>query len=212
MPHRQTYALARPPGGGRGFRLRVRARRMAGWGLALIACLPCLGGCVPQGATYSFGMSTAEIAGQVEVEESATSGPPLVLVYKYHYKFVEIAPGEVIKHPTASLAAVAPDGSFSISVPIDVVDIEAFFIAPDRLTDLFQFHKQVGIGRIVYRPKLPRMFDWRSHFYTYLVPELEHVIVESRYDLPLQDQATLSAWLTGQRIRLESKRKPPASS
>jgi hypothetical protein len=181
-------------------------------GLALITLLPWLAGCVPQGATYSLGMSTAEIAGQVEVEDPATSGTPLVLVYKYHYKFVELEPGVVVTHPTASLAPVAADGTFSIAVPNDVVDIEAFFIAPDRLTDLFRFHKQVGIGRIVYRPKLPRMFDWRSHFYTYLAPELQHVIVESRYDMPLQDQATLSAWLTGQRNRLEAKRKPPADS
>lgn len=184
----------------------------AGMGLALIAFLPWLAGCVPQGATYSLGMSTTEIAGQVEVEEPATSGAALVLVYKYHYTFVEMEPGVFLTHPTASLVPVGPDGAFSISVPNDVVAVEAFFIAPDRLTDLFQFHKQVGVGRIVYRPKLPRMFDWRSHFYTYLAPELEHVIVESRYDLPLQDQATLSAWLTGQRNRLEAKRKPPANS
>jgi hypothetical protein len=183
--------------------------------------LPLLSGCLPERASFRFGMSTSEIAGDVTVEEPASSGTPLVLVYKYHYKFVEFGqgtdpahpsndlthPGEDITHPTASLAYVAPDGSFTISVPVDVVAVEMFFIAPDRLTDLFQFRKQVGVGRIVYKPILPRMPDWRSHFYTYLAPELEHVIVDSRYELPLADQDTLSKWLAGQRTRLESRQK-----
>ncbi len=186
----------------------------------LLGLLPFLSACVPQGATYRFGASTSEIAGAIDVEDPGTSGPPLVLVYQYHYKFIDfgqgadpgrasadlVHPGEELTHPTASLAYVAIDGSFSIPVPTDVVAVEAFFIAPDRLTDLFQFRKQVGVGRIVYRPKLPRMPDWRNHFYTYLVPELEHVIVEARYELPVQDQQALSTWVTDQRKRLEDRR------
>jgi hypothetical protein len=56
------------------------------------------------------------------------------------------------------------------------------------------------------------MRDWRSHFYTYLIPELEHVIVEPRYQLPLPDQAQLSTWIGAQRKRLEAERKPPPAA
>jgi hypothetical protein len=183
------------------------------WLSLALAGVPALSGCFPPQASYSFGVSTSEVVGQFDVDDPASAGAPLILVYKYHYSFVEMEPGKVLTRPTASLAAVRPDGSFTISVPTDVVSLEIFFISPDRLTDLFQFQKQVGIGRIVYRAKLPVMRDWRSHFYTYLMPELEHVIVEARYQLPLQDQAQLSTWITAQRKRLEAQRKtPPAES
>lgn len=193
---------------------RARAARRLGLWLALaLAGLPALSGCYPPQASYSFGVSTAEIVGQLDVDDPETAGPPLILVYKYHYTFMEMEPGVVLTRPTASLAPVRPDGSFAISVPTDVVSLEIFFISPDRLTDLFQFHKQVGIGRIVYRARLPVMRDWRSHFYTYLMPELEHVIVEPRYQLPLSDQTLLGTWIGAQRQRLEALRKPrPAES
>jgi hypothetical protein len=187
-------------------------------GLALVA-LFCLAGCLPQQASYDFGISTSQIVGDLEVEDPDTAGPPLVFVYKYHYLFVNESSDDPVPHTpstvaraTASLAPVLSDGSFSISVPTDVVRLEVFFISPDRLTDIFQFQKQVGIGRVVYHARLKRMPDWRSHFYTYLKPELENVIVDSRYELPPQDQAQLAAWLTQQQTRLEALRKPKPST
>jgi len=197
--------VADPRGAGTRAALRV-------WLGFALASIPALAGCFPPQASYSFGVSTSEVVGQFAVDEPETAGAPLILVYKYHYTFMELEPGKVLTRPTASLAAVRPDGSFAISVPTDVVDLEVFFISPDRLTDLFQFHKQVGIGRIVYRARLPVMRDWRSHFYTYLIPELEHVIVEPRYQLPLPDQAQLSTWIGAQRKRLEAERKPPPAA
>jgi hypothetical protein len=199
-------------------RLRTRLPRLARtalqkWsGFAWILLLPALSGCLPDRASFRIGMSTSEIVGVLDMSESESSGPPLILVYKQHYLFAEVEPGVILTHPTAHLAAIRPDGTFSISIPTDVVEVEAFFIAPNHLTDEFRFHKQVGIGQIVYRPYLPRMPDWRNHFYTYLVPELEHVIVERRYDLPVHDQATLSAWILDQRKRMEALRKPHADS
>jgi hypothetical protein len=182
------------------------------WGIAGILLLPALSGCLPDQANFRFGLSTSEIVGVLDLTDSDTSGPPLILVYKHHYLFAEVEPGVILTHPTAHLATVGLDGAFTITVPTDVVEIDAFFIAPNRLTDEFRFHKQVGIGRIVYRPNLPRMSNWRSHFYTYIAPELDHVIVERRYEMPVHDQAVLSAWLLDQRKRLEALRKPNAES
>lgn len=216
----------------RGAGARAKLRLGAWLGIAL-AGVSALAGCFPPQASYDFGVTTTRVEGTLDVEDPQTAGDPLILVYEYHYAFIELnegkgpgmggaplMPGEPmleldggrgLAYPTASLAAVRADGSFTISVPADVLRLEIFFISPDRLTDVFQFSKQLGVGRMVYRAKLPRMRDWRSHFYTYLVPELQHVIVEPRYKLPLQDQARIGAWLDAQRTRLEAMRKlPPA--
>jgi len=208
---------------------RARLRLGAWLGLAL-AAVPALAGCFPPQASYNLGLTTTRVEGTLEVEDPQSAGEPLILVYQYHYSFIEmneergpgmggapLMPGEPmlqldgsrgLAYPTASLAAVRPDGSFTISVPADVVRLEIFFVSPDRLTDVFQFSKQLGVGRIVYDAKLPRMRGWRSHFYTYLMPELQHVIVDPRYKLPLQDQGRIGAWLDAQRTRLEAMRKP----
>jgi nicotinamide riboside kinase len=52
--------------------------------------------------------------------------------------------------------------------------------------------------------------DWRSHFYTYLQPQLEHLITEQRYELSAFDQERLTAWLNDQKRRLESHAAVPA--
>jgi hypothetical protein len=187
-------------------------------GIALML-LPGLAGCLPPQASYSVGLSTSEIVGDLEVEDPDTAGKPLILVYEYHYLFVQLNSGDDANVPqhlpedtptrlTASLAHVLSDGSFSVYLPTDVVKVEMFFISPDRLTEIFQFQKQLGVGRIVYHARLKRMPDWRSHFYTYLIPELEHVIAVSSYDFPVQDQAVLASWIGEQRKRMEALRKP----
>ncbi len=166
-----------------------------------------LGGCLQSRADYHLGVSTSEVVGTLDVGgDEAALDRTLILVYKYHYKFAQLDQEEVITHPTASIVRARPDGTFSFSVPTDVVDVEAMFVAPDRLTDVFRFHKQVGIGQVIYHARLPPMRGWRNHFYTSLAPELQHVIVDPRYQLGAYDQALLSDWLREQQRRLEAPR------
>jgi hypothetical protein len=180
----------------------VRPRPLSfGWLLAfaLTACLP------PQ-ASFSPGVGTGEVKGVVELPPpDPAAGPPLIVVFKHHHKFTGFDNERAITHPSAHVATVGEFGQFSITMPADVVEMDVFFAAPERLTDVFHFRRQLGIGVVTYRARLPVIRDWRSHFYTYIEPEFEHLIVDSRYNLSPRDQEVLTRWLTDQKGRLEAR-------
>jgi hypothetical protein len=175
----------------------------------LLCALPALllVSCLPPEATFRPGIGTGEIRGTVDLPPpDPDAGPPLIVVYKHHNKLIGFQGERAVTHPTAHLATVGEFGQFTISMPADVTSMDIFFVAPGRLTDVFHFQRQLGIGVVTYRARLPVIPDWRSHFYTYLEPELEHVIVESRYGLSPNDSETLARWLSDQTRRLESRR------
>jgi len=162
-----------------------------------------LAGCLPPQAEFSPGLSTRRISGFFEPFKSKSpQGPPLIVVYKFHRSFASGPGQENILLPTAHVVQVARGGAFSITIPWDVVAANVFFIAPGRLTESFQFKKTLGVGAITYRPNLKRMPAWRNHFYTFLNPQLQHLIVEKRYRLTPGDLRTLSQWLNFQNNRL----------
>ncbi|MBI4084089.1 MAG: hypothetical protein HY423_15910 [Candidatus Lambdaproteobacteria bacterium] len=170
--------------------------------LALLA-----GGCLPAAADYRLGVATTEIVGTFDVSGLDPGlGSPIIVVLKYHYKFETPETGERVTHPSAHLARLLADGGFAISMPADVVSVAVLFIAPDRLTDEFRFRRQIGIGHVGYRARGKPMPDWRDHFYTYLQPLLQELVVEPRYQLSPAEIGTLSTWLEAQRERLERKR------
>lgn len=170
--------------------------------LALLAAA-----CLPTRADYRLGVATTEIVGTFDVSGlDPELGSPIIVVLKYHYKFETPETGERVTHPTAHLARLLADGGFAISMPADVVSVAVLFIAPDRLTDEFRFRRQIGIGHVSYRARGKPMADWRDHFYTYLQPLLQELVVEPRYQLSPAEIGTLSTWLDAQRDRLERKR------
>ncbi len=185
-----------------------------------------MGGCLPPGAEFKFGLGTTKVVGTVGAKNG--SQPPaetIIVVQKNHHQFVSLGSAEpgalpplqgsrILTHPTAHVETIDGKGNFSVSMPTDVVSMEIWFIAPNRLTRVFRISRVLGMGRITYHASLPAAPDWRSHFYTYLEPQLQHLIVEKRYRLTDKDQISLGKWLTAQKLKLESrpprsKRQPP---
>ena len=179
-------------------------------------------GCVPRGASYEIGLGTTEVRGQIVLPEGELAPwHPLIVVYKYHYKFIPqpnqrdpFAPADPTRessltHPSAHVVRASESGEYIISMPSDVVAIQAVFMARQRLSDVFRYSRSLGVGRITYQANLPIMGNgWRSHFFTYLEPQLQNLIVEARYNLPVADQKILSDWLDNQRKFLSGAAKP----
>jgi hypothetical protein len=144
--------------------------------------------------------------------ESPIGGPTLVIAYKHHHKFTGLDNEPAFTHPSAHVTKAGTAGQFSISVPADVVRVDLIFAAPGRLTDVFRFRRQLGIGTVTYRARMAPIADWRDHFYTYLEPELRHLIADTRYGLSPRDVETLADWLASQKSYLEAPsatEKPP---
>lgn len=162
-----------------------------------------LAGCLPSQADFSLGLSTQRISGFLNAPGIEPSqGTPLIVVYKFHRSLVNAPPQTLALIPTAHVIYVARSGAFSIEIPWDVVSANIFFIAPGRLTEVFQFKRMLGVGNITYRTNFKRMTNWRDHFYTFLNPQLQHLIVEKRYRLSPGDLRALSKWLDFQNRRL----------
>jgi hypothetical protein len=171
-----------------------------------------LAGCLPPQANYSLGLGTSEVRGVVELPPpDPAAGPPLVVVYQYHSLMTGFAGEPGITRQTVSVPTVGQYGQFSIHMPQDVVAMDIVFTAPERLTDTFRFQRQLGVGTVTYTATLPVIPDWRSHFYTYLEPQLEHLIVDDRYRLSPRDQERLTQWLNDQKRRLERGKQRPAA-
>lgn len=165
-----------------------------------------LAGCLPPQADFSPGLSTQRISGFLNTPGiQPVQGTPLIVVYKFHRSFASVPPQGIVLTPTAHVVYVARSGAFSISIPWDVVAADVFFIAPGRLTEVFQFKRILGVGNITYRANLKPMTNWRAHFYTFLNPQLQHLIVEKRYRLLPGDLRNLSQWLDFQNRRLTSQ-------
>ncbi len=180
-------------------------RRMLRW-VSTASVLAVLTACLPPQASFSPGIGTSDVRGVLELPPpDPAAGPPLIVVYKHHHKFTGFDKERAVTHPSAHVVTVGQYGQFTISMPADVVAMDVFFLAPDRLTDVFHFERQLGIGEVTYRARLPVVKNWRGHFYTYIEPEFEHLIVDPRYNLPPRDQELLTRWLTDQKRRLESR-------
>ena len=171
------------------------------------------GGCVQQGASFELGFGTNRINGVIDFGETVPDRRDgLIVILKYHYTFLprfdqEDDPSAISSsgshtHPTAHVLPMERDGVFSVSIPTDVVSVFILFVAADRETDLFRFSRSLGIGDIHYQARLVPVRGWRNHFYTYLEPQLKHLIVETRYGLSSRDQQILTTWLDRQMERL----------
>lgn len=172
--------------------------------VALLAATA-LAACVPAGAEYDFGYATHQVSGRYELAGfRAENGAALAIVYKQHYKFLDVTTGKRITHPTAHVVVVRANGAYSVDMPNDVTEVDILFVAPDYLTHQFRFKRQIGIGNITFNPKLKPMIRWRDHYYTYLLPQLEHLIVDVRYKLSNREQQILGDWLHQQQARLSS--------
>ncbi|MEE8434438.1 MAG: hypothetical protein V3S64_06580 [bacterium] len=169
-----------------------------------------LAGCFPPQADFSPGVSTLRISGFLNAPGiKPAQGTPLIVVYKFHRSFLSDSPQGRLLNPTAHVVHVARSGGFSINIPWDVVAADVFFIAPGRLTEVFQFKRTLGVGAITYRANLKPMTNWRDHFYTFLNPQLQHLIVENRYRLSPGDLRKLSQWLDFQNRRLTGQDAGP---
>jgi hypothetical protein len=174
--------------------------------LGLVALGLLLGGCLPPPASYELGLGTSRISGFVYTDPAQpTPGGPLVVAFLYHHQFIEQADGSAVVSATARVLQPGSSGQFSLALATDVVRAELFFVAPEHLTTVFRFRRQLGVGDITYRAELEAMADWRSHYYTFLSPQLEALILEQRYRLPPDEQQALTAWMQLQDARL----KPP---
>lgn len=191
----------------------TRSSRSRGRLLGLIlplALLPALlSACLPPQAHYDLGLGTSRITGYLTVvPPRPTPGEPLIVVYQYHHQFVERGDGSALLLPTARVIQPRQQGDFSIEVPADVVRMDILFIAPEHLSELFHFQRQLGVGDIEYRARLQAMPDWRSHYYTYLSPQLEDLILEPRYRLAPAEQQVLGRWMQAQDARVGPRSAP----
>ena len=188
-----------------------RALQCLRW--CLCFALASMSGCLPPQASFTPGVGTSEIQGRIELPgESNVPGPVLAIAYKHHHKFTAFENEPAVTHPSAHVITVGADGTFSVSVPPDVIRVELVFAAPGRLSDVFRFRRQLGIGTITYRARLRPIPDWRDHFYTYLEPEFRHLVAEPLFALPSRDMDTLTAWLASQKARLDRASVPPAAA
>jgi len=170
--------------------------------LGLFPLLMLLSGCLPPQAEFEWGLGTSRVTGFMAPLSPAPRGEGAIIVaYKYHHQFIHKGDGSAVLRPTAHVIPVDNSGFFSVSMPADVVSMELLFIAPDRLTDQFRFERQLGMGDITYRATMAPMGDWRSHYYTFLIPQLEHLIVDPRYRLAPEGVQRLSVWLQAQNRR-----------
>lgn len=206
MPKRRNSAA--PP----------RPRRAGGgparWPLLLaLGAALALGACFPPQASYDVGLATSRVTGFVNARPAdPTLGGPLIVVLKYHHQYVTYGDGSPVLRPSAHVVRPGRAGGFSVDMPSDVVSMEMFFIAPEHLTQVFRFRRQIGVGNIHYRADLQPMQDWRSHYYTFLSPQLEHLIVEPRYNLAPAEQRMLAEWLQVQNARLGAPLPPEGAS
>lgn len=169
-----------------------------------------LSACLPPQASYDFGLGTSRVSGVLTVSDDASApGGALIVVYKYHHQFVTQGDGSAVLRPSAHVVRPGREGAYSVSVPADVVRLEMLFIAPGHLTEVFRFQRQLGVGDIRYRATLQPMQDWRSHYYTFLSPQLEYLIVEERYRLAPAEAQQLAEWLQAQSARLAPRPRGP---
>lgn len=187
--------------------------------LALLAMTALAGACSPPNTEYELGFGTTAVSGIVDLGlDSADESDAIVVVLKNHDMFIPIGQrdefsGAVppdftrnITHPTAHVVRVSPGGAYLIDMPPNVVSMDIMFIARDKLTRRAHFKRSAMIGRIKYRAILQPMLDWRSHFYTYLEPQLQNYILEPRYKLSRPGQRRLGEWLNQQKKSLEAGR------
>jgi hypothetical protein len=177
------------------------------------------GACSPPNTEYELGFGTTAVSGIVDLGlDRADESDAIVVVLKNHDMFIPIgqrdelsgaAPPDFsrnITHPTAHVVQVTPEGAYFIDMPSNVVSMDIMFIARDKLTRRAHFNRSAAISRIKYRAILQPMPDWRSHFYTYLEPQLQDYIVEPRYKLSIRGQRRLGKWLNQQKKSLEAGR------
>ena len=164
--------------------------------LLAIAAALLLSACLGPGADYRIGLGTTRVTGILNIPlKDLPEGGPVIVVIKYHHTFIETGGNEVLKRPSAHKVYVGAEGEFNISMPTDVVEMIMMFIAPGHLTDTFHLRRQLGVGDVTYRPNMQPMTGWRSHYYTYLKPQLQHYITEERYRMSPGEQNELSKWL-----------------
>ena len=185
----------------------------------LLAVVILFTGCLPPNTDYEFGLGTTVVAGIVDLgADDPIESDAIVVVLKNHDTFIPLGRRDEfsgashpeftrnITHPTAHVVPVSKAGTFTVYLPTNVVSVDILFIARNKLTRRARFNRSVGIGRINYRATLPTMPDWRSHFYTFLEPQLQQYIVEPRYQLSKGEQRMLGDWLTRQKKILETGR------
>lgn len=159
--------------------------------------------CAPPGAQYRLGLGTRRIAGTVTLEApQAADERPFIVVFRRHHGFVELG-GRDVRRTSAALVSVGPEGGYEMRMPADVVAVDMFFVAPEHLTDVFQFSRKVGVGEVIYNTRLRRMQDWRSHFYTFLEPQLQPLVSDRRYNMGGGEELRLGNWLIAQKARME---------
>lgn len=177
------------------------------------------GACSPPNTEYELGFGTSAVLGIIDLgQDTADESDAIVVVLKNHDMFIPIGRRDQfsgaanpeftrnITHPTAHVVRVSRKGAFLIDMPSNVVSMDIMFIARDKLTRRAHFKRSAAIGRIKYRAILASMPDWRSHFYTYLEPQLQEYIVEPRYRLSTLEQRMLGEWLSQQKQSLEAGR------
>lgn len=187
--------------------------------LATTALAVLVGACSPPNTEYEFGFGTTAVSGVLDLgPDTADESDAIVVVLKNHDMFIPISPREEfpgsappgfsrnITHPSAHVVRVSQGGAYLIDMPSNVVSMDIMFIARDKLTRRAHFKRSAAIGRIKYRAVLESMPDWRSHFYTYLEPQLQEYIVDPRYQLSKLGQRTLGEWLDHQKQTLEAGR------
>lgn len=201
------------------------------WWLPLAALALLATGCLPPQAGYRLGVGTTRITGFMNI--SGTPGPeggPIIVVFRNHYTFIDVPGGAGDPggagvpggagglggagrlHPSVQLETVSPSGAFRIAMPGDVVSMDVYFIAPGYLTDIFRYSRTLGLGDLTYQANLKAMPHWRDHYYTFLSPQLQHLILETRYRLSPGDLSKLSEWLSIQNRRLASRKGAPGEN
>ncbi len=189
----------------------------------MAAVLLLLAACLPEGVSWRAGWGSRQVRVVISDEEGGQLSYALGVAYKYHHTFIRLDgaeeggeenlaqkvgqdDGRPLRRISAQVLRPDANGVMVISMPPDVVELEMLFMAPRRLTKVLRLRHQLGLGDIFYQAQLQSMSDWRSHYYTYLVPRLQPLLTEEGYGLSPRSQQLLGEWLSDRQQVLEAGR------
>lgn len=167
-----------------------------------------MGGCLPERAEFEWGLSTSRIVGTVRSEGDVPAPEDvLIVVFRHQYLLEKPGTGERVYRTSAQVTSIDAEGRYTVPMPSHVVGVDILFIAANRLSDEFQFRRQIGIGEVTYRAELPPHPAWHNHYYSYVQPILTDLVTEERYRLSPDEQYRLGTWMERQQDRLAAQRE-----
>ncbi len=163
-----------------------------------------LGACLPTNASWDFGLSTQQITVVFPKQPTPSlANSNLVVVFQRSHTFIETSPhGRLVRKISARVLRPNDVGVAVVSLPVQVLEADFLFMTPNHLTDTLHWRRQLGVGSIRYHVSMPQDPAWPHHFYTFLLPQLNVLLTETRFNLNAAETLALAQWIQTQQKRL----------